>query len=91
MEQMPLFAAAVLASVFAEKVSGARDIGIKHDLEDPTGLKTFVPAWFAVRTLYNIAYIQIEDHSTSFVRSLFWMVGSGLASYQIYKAATLLG
>ena len=81
----------MLASVFAQKISGARDIGVKHDLEDPTGLKVFIPAWFAVRALYNVAYISIEDDSTSFVRSALWMLGSGLAGYQIYKAAVLLG
>jgi uncharacterized MAPEG superfamily protein len=58
---------------------------------DATGLTTFVSAWFAIRAMYAVSYIQIEDHSKSFIRSSFWAIGSGLAAYQIYKAAALLG
>jgi uncharacterized MAPEG superfamily protein len=85
-EQMPLFAAAVIASIIAERTTAT---GMGRG--DATGLTTFVSAWFAIRAMYAVSYIQIEDHSKSFIRSSFWAVGSGLAAYQIYKAAALLG
>lgn len=91
LESLPLFAAAVLASIVAERVAGPSvKIGGTSDL-DPTGLTTFVGAWFAIRTAYNVAYISIEDHSTSFVRSILYGTGVGLAVYQFYKAARVLG
>jgi uncharacterized MAPEG superfamily protein len=89
-EQMPLFAAAVLASVIAERAT-VTGLGREVANGDATGVKTFVGAWFAVRAMYNVAYVQIADHEKSFIRSLLWAVGSGLAFYQIYKAAALLG
>ncbi|KAF2451624.1 hypothetical protein P171DRAFT_450455 [Karstenula rhodostoma CBS 690.94] len=89
-EQLPLFAAAVLASILAERVSPSIKIGGSGSL-DPTDLATFVGAWFAVRTAYNVAYVSIADHSKSFIRSGLWAVGSGLAFYQIFKAARVLG
>ncbi|KAL1591409.1 hypothetical protein SLS60_012022 [Paraconiothyrium brasiliense] len=90
-EQLPLFVAAVLASILAERVAGPSvKIGGTGDL-DPTGLTTFVGAWFAIRTAYNVAYISIDDHSKSFARSALWVTGSGLAFYQIFKAAQILG
>jgi uncharacterized MAPEG superfamily protein len=87
MEQMPLFVAAVLASIIAERLTlkGAA-AG-----EDVTGLTMFVGSWFAVRAAYSVAYVQIADHATSFVRSSLWAVGTGLAVYQVYKAAQVLG
>lgn len=91
LEQMPFFAAAVLASIVAERTTAT---GIGRDVVrggDATGLTGFVASWFIVRSLYNIAYIQIADHSKSFIRSALWAIGSGLAGYQIYKAAALLG
>ncbi|KAJ9627796.1 hypothetical protein H2203_003013 [Taxawa tesnikishii (nom. ined.)] len=90
LEQMPLYAAAILASIVAERAT-VKGLGNTMTGEDITGLSTFVGSWFAVRTLYNIAYVQIADHSTSFFRSAMWAVGSGLAGYQIYKAAQILG
>ncbi|KAK7187530.1 hypothetical protein DPSP01_003790 [Paraphaeosphaeria sporulosa] len=90
LEQLPLFAAAVLASILAERLSPSIKIGGTGSL-DPTGLATFIGAWFAVRAAYNVAYIQIADHSKSFIRSVLWMTGSGLAIYQFYKAAQVLG
>ncbi|EUC32010.1 hypothetical protein COCVIDRAFT_30220 [Bipolaris victoriae FI3] len=90
MEQLPLFATAVLASIVAERTT-AVGLGREVVSGDATGLTTFVAAWFAVRTAYVVSYVQIADHATSFVRSSFWAVGSGLAVYQIYKAAALLG
>jgi uncharacterized MAPEG superfamily protein len=85
-EQMPLFAVAVLASIIAERTTAAGLSGGKE-----TGLTTFIGAWFAVRAMYGVAYVQIADHSTSFVRSGLYMVGSGLAVWQIWKAAVMLG
>jgi len=90
MEQLPLYVAAILASIIAER-STAGGLGITAIGQETTGLTTFIASWFAVRTLYNIAYVQISDHTTSFFRSTMWAVGSGLAGYQIYKAAQILG
>jgi uncharacterized MAPEG superfamily protein len=87
---MPLFAVAVLASIIAER-STATGLGRAVVDGDATGLTTFVGAWFVVRAAYDVAYVQIADHSKSFIRSGLWAVGTGLAVYQIYKAATLLG
>jgi uncharacterized MAPEG superfamily protein len=90
MEQLPLFAVAVIASLIAERTT-ATGIGREVVSGDATGLTTFVPAWFAIRAAYSIAYVQIADHSKSFIRSSLWAIGSGLATYQIYKAAAILG
>lgn len=40
---------------------------------------------------YVVSYINIADHSKSFIRSTLWAIGAGLSAYQIYKAASLLG
>lgn len=90
MEQMPLFVAAVLASVFAER-SSFKGAGISVTGGDPTGVGSFVMAWFAVRAAYCVAYVTIGDHPKSLIRSALWAVGSGLAMWQIYKAAQILG
>lgn len=89
-EQMPIFAVAVLASLLAER-STATGLGRAVASGDATGLSTFIGAWFAIRTAYVVAYVSIAEHSKSFIRSFLWMTGSGLAFYQIYKAASLLG
>jgi len=89
-EQMPLFAAAVLASIVAERTT-ARGMGREVMSGDATGLTTFVSAWFAIRALYVVSYVQIADASKSVIRSSIWAVGTGLAFYQVYKAAALLG
>lgn len=91
MEQMPLFATAVLASVLAERTT-ARGYGKEMvSGEHATGLTTFVAAWFALRAAYTVAYVGIGEHEKSFLRSAIWAIGSGLAGWQIYKAAALLG
>ena len=87
---MPLFAVAILASIIAERTT-ATGLGREAVNGDATGLTTFVSAWFVVRAMYAVAYVQIADHSKGFIRSGLWAVGSGLAFYQIYKAAALLG
>jgi len=89
-EQMPLFAAAVLASIIAERTT-ARGLGREVMSGDATGLTSFVTAWFAVRALYVVSYIQIADTTKSTIRSGLWAIGTGLAFYQFYKAAALLG
>ncbi|KAH8728833.1 MAPEG family-domain-containing protein [Phaeosphaeriaceae sp. PMI808] len=89
-EQMPIFAVAILASIIAERTT-AKGLGREVVNGDATGLATFVGAWFVVRSVYVVAYISIKDHSKSFIRSLLWVGGSGLAFWQIYKAAALLG
>ncbi|KAF1964017.1 hypothetical protein BU23DRAFT_562309 [Bimuria novae-zelandiae CBS 107.79] len=90
-EQMPLFAAAVLASLFAERIATpAIKIGGTSDI-DPTGLATYIGLFFAVRAAYNVAYITIADHSKSFIRSGLWSVGAGLSIYQLFKVAQVLG
>jgi len=80
---MPLFAVAVLASLLAERVTatGVQRASVGH--VDPTGLTTFIGAWFAVRTAYNVAYVQIASHEYSFFRSTCWAVGTGLGAWQV--------
>ncbi|EDU39843.1 MAPEG domain containing protein [Pyrenophora tritici-repentis] len=90
MEQMPLFAAAVLASLIAERTT-ATGIGREVMSGDATGLTTFISAWFAVRTLYVVSYVQLSEAPKSAIRSVLWATGSGLAFYQFYKAAALFG
>lgn len=90
MEQMPLFATAVIASLIAERTT-AVGFGREVMSGDATGLTTFISAWFAIRAAYSVSYVQIADQSKSFIRSGIWAIGTGLAVYQIYKAAALLG
>jgi uncharacterized MAPEG superfamily protein len=90
MEQMPLFAVAVLSSIIAERAT-ATGLGRVVANGDATGLTTFIGAWFAIRAMYNVAYISISSHEMSPIRSALWALGSGLTIYQIYKAAALLG
>jgi uncharacterized MAPEG superfamily protein len=88
-EQLPLFAVAVIASIIAERTT-ATGIGREVVSGDATGLTTFVSAFFAIRAAYAVSYVQIADHSKSFISS-FWAIGFGLSAYQIYKAAAILG
>ncbi|KAI8931421.1 hypothetical protein NX059_011750 [Plenodomus lindquistii] len=90
LEQLPLFAVAVLASIVAERTT-ATGFGREVVRGDATGLSTFIGAFFLARAAYGVAYVQIADHAKSFIRSSFYMVGAGLTIYQIYKAAALLG
>jgi hypothetical protein len=89
-EQMPIFIAAILASIIAERTTAAGGLNRIADV-DATGISTFIASWFAIRTVYNVAYISISDYSLSFIRSGAWASGFGLAAYQIYKAAQVLG
>ncbi|KAF1922616.1 uncharacterized protein M421DRAFT_77641 [Didymella exigua CBS 183.55] len=89
-EQLPLYATAVLASIIAERVT-ARGLGNAAVGDDATGLAFFICAFMAVRAAYIVSYINIADHSKSFIRSMFWATGAALSGYQIYKAAALLG
>lgn len=85
-EQLPMFVAAIIASIIAERATLQGKTGTTD-----TGLTSFITSFFATRTLYNLAYVYISDHTTSFFRSSMWAVGFGLTSYQIYKAAQILG
>ena len=85
MEQLPLFASAVLASLLAEKVT------LRGKAGDDTGLSMFITLFMVVRSAYVVSYVQIADHTKSFIRSSFYALGSGLAGWQIYKAAQLMG
>lgn len=80
----------MLASLLAERVTGGIKIGGTGDL-DPTGLRTYVGLWFAVRAAYNVAYVGIADRKTSFVRSGLWAAGTVLSIWQVVKAARVLG
>lgn len=84
-EQMPLFASAVLASLLAEKVT------LRGKAGDNTDLSQFITLFMVVRAAYVVSYVQTADHSKSFIRSALWAIGSGLAGWQIYKAAQLMG
>lgn len=90
MEQMPLFIAAILASIIAER-STVSGLGNTMSGQDATGLTSFIGTWFAVRAVYCIAYVQTSDPTISYFRSTMWAIGTGLASYQIYKAAQIIG
>lgn len=90
LEQMPLFATAVLSSLFAERVAPSIKIGGTTTL-DPTGLSTYIAAFFAIRVAYTVAYVQITERKTSFVRSALWAAGLGLSIWQVVKAAKVLG
>jgi hypothetical protein len=87
---MPLFATAVLSSLFAERVAPSIKIGGTTTL-DPTGLSTYIAAFFAIRVAYTVAYVQITERKTSFVRSALWAAGLGLSIWQVVKAAKVLG
>ena len=84
-EQMPLFASAVLASLLAEKVT------LRGKAGDNTGLSMYITLYMVVRSAYVVSYVQIADHSKSFIRSFLWGFGSLLTCWQIYKAAQLMG
>ncbi|KAF2623548.1 hypothetical protein BU25DRAFT_434119 [Macroventuria anomochaeta] len=90
LEQLPLYVAAVLASIIAERVT-AKGLGNAVVDNDVTGLTTFIGTFMAIRTAYVVSYINIADHGKSFIRSTLWAIGAGLSGYQIYKAASLLG
>lgn len=90
LESLPLFAAAILSSIIAERAT-VKGLGDSVRGQDATGLQTFIGAWFAIRAVYTVAYVQIDDHTKSFFRSVVYASGVGLAVYQFYKAAQLLG
>ncbi|KAH9881112.1 hypothetical protein J1614_001606 [Plenodomus biglobosus] len=90
LEQLPLFAVAILSSIMAERTT-ATGLGREVVRGDATGLSTFIGTFFLVRAAYGVAYVQIAEHGKSFIRSFLYMGGVGLAVYQIYKAAALLG
>lgn len=106
-ESIPLFATAVLASLIAERIGGAaapaaasggflasftQAVGTTTESgRVDTGLRIFVAGWFALRTVYTIAYVKTESQKWSYVRSVVWAAGCGLVGWQTWRAAVLLG
>lgn len=80
LENLPLFAAAVLAGVLAEKVGNA-----------DVGTSTFAGLWLAVRSLYVVLYVTTTTTQYSFLRSGTWFAGVVLAFRQLWKSAVVLG
>lgn len=98
MESLPLFIAATLSGVFAEKLTRT-DVGNAQ----------FAAIFLAIRILYTLLYVsemsssssvalnaylgtQINTSSeqASHARSMTWTAGLALCFYQIYKAAVAL-
>lgn len=98
MESLPLFIAATLSGVFAEKLTRT-DVGNAQ----------FSAIFLAIRVLYTLLYVsgilfessrafctysdaQINTSSeqASHARSMTWTAGLALCFYQIYKAAVAL-
>lgn len=90
-ENLPLYTAAVFAGLLAERTTATGLIKGPDQGQQVTGLMGFVAAWFAVRSLYTVAYLQIESREKSFIRSGLWAVGTGLCIHQIYRAACVIG
>ena len=80
LENLPLFAAAVLAGVLAEKY-GKTDVGTS----------TFAGLWLVIRSLYVVLYITTTTIRYSFLRSGAWFAGTVLAIRQFWKSAVALG
>ncbi|THW23022.1 hypothetical protein D6D23_05805 [Aureobasidium pullulans] len=78
-ESMPLFIAATLSGVFAEKLTRT-DVGNAQ----------FSAVFLGIRALYTILYINTSSEKYSHARSLTWTAGLALCFYQIYKAAVAL-
>ncbi|THY25646.1 hypothetical protein D6D01_05026 [Aureobasidium pullulans] len=79
LESMPLFIAATLSGVFAEKLTRT-DVGNAQ----------FSVVFLGIRALYTILYINTSSEKYSHARSLTWTAGMALCFYQIYKAAVAL-
>ncbi|KAI4737801.1 hypothetical protein E4T50_11697 [Aureobasidium sp. EXF-12298] len=79
METLPLFIAATLSGVFAEKLTRT-DVGNAQ----------FSAIFLGLRVLYTLLYINTSSEQASHARSLTWTAGLALCFYQIYKAAVAL-
>ncbi|CAI6337623.1 unnamed protein product [Periconia digitata] len=85
-EYMPVFASAVLASVFANQATSG-DLNAGGDV---TGLTNFIATWYALRVAYVTAYIGTKNAKYATIRSIFWFLSLGLVGYQFYKVADVL-
>ncbi|KAH0289198.1 hypothetical protein M436DRAFT_64375 [Aureobasidium namibiae CBS 147.97] len=79
MESLPLFIAATLSGVFAEKLTRT-DVGNAQ----------FAAIFLGIRILYTLLYINTSSEQASHARSMTWTAGLALCFYQIYKAAVAL-
>ncbi|KAF2861749.1 hypothetical protein K470DRAFT_29523 [Piedraia hortae CBS 480.64] len=80
LENMPLYVAAVLAGVLAEKKAGAGSVGLSN----------FCVMWHLIRLLYTANYIMTETIRWSYLRSLLYFAGTGYAFATLYKSARVL-
>lgn len=85
-EHMPIFAAAVLASIVANRLSAQEAEG-----DDIVGLTKFIAWWFALRSAFVVAYVSISNPKISLVRSALWAAGLVLLCAQFYSVAKVLG
>lgn len=90
-ENLPLYVAAVFAGLLAEQATKGTVGKTYVSSSIPTGLTRFIYSWFAIRILHNVAYITTTTKQWSHLRSVAWMIGTGLAFQQIWQAATTLG
>lgn len=92
MENMPLYIGAVFAGLIVEQAAVAKVFGLQSaGAAAVSGLSRFVFAWFAVRTLYTIVYINTENNKWSYLRTAIFLVGQGLCFEQFWRAAVVLG
>lgn len=91
-ENLPLFVAAVLASVLAEKVGSVGGVGGVAGVlgGKDVGTMTFVTGWFAARVLYTLLYINTATVEKSHARSMIFVAGTFWAFWQIWTAASAL-
>ena len=90
-ENLPLYIGAVFAGLLAEQATKGT-IGKTYVSSGvSTGLTRFVYGWFALRGLYNVAYIATTDQKVSYLRSGLYFATVGLAFEQFWNAAQILG
>lgn len=81
LENMPLFVAAILAGLMAERSAGAGSVGLDN----------FVMGFMACRVVYMLNYIVTESQNWSFLRSAMYIVSTGWAFTVLGKAAYAVG
>lgn len=98
METLPLFIAATLSGVFAEKLTRT-DVGNAQFSAIFLGLRVLYTLLYVSRRsspsfrascTYFGAQINTSSEQASHARSLTWTAGLALCFYQIYKAAVAL-
>jgi uncharacterized MAPEG superfamily protein len=75
LENLPLFAAAVLA---------ANGAGVQRATVD-----AHAAAWLVLRAVYNLLYVNIEGNRASFARTGVWVAGLGICASLFWKAAAV--